>query len=97
MDPETPDASPALIAEQFRHSLALLRAEIHALQAELEHTRQLADRRLALLEDANHDHEARLRLAAEGVTQFKVWAGLLSGGSSLVSLAAFLKTWLLGG
>jgi len=87
--------SAELIAEQLRHTIDLLRAEIDTLQREQSHQRALIEQRLAALEASSSDHEARLRAVTDGVTSFKVWSGLASGGSSLVSLAALLK--VLGG
>ncbi len=92
---ESPEAE--LIAEQLRHTITLLRAEVQAVQAGLAHEREMTLHRLDYLERQAHDQEARLRAATDGVTQFKVWAGLASGGSSLISLAALLRAWLGGG
>jgi hypothetical protein len=84
-----------LIAEQLRHTIDLLRAQMEAVQRDQAHQRALIEQRLAALESAVTDHEDRLRTVTDGVTSFKVWSGLASGGSSLVSLAALLK--VLGG
>jgi multidrug resistance efflux pump len=89
------DQGAELIAEQLRHTIDLLRAEIETLQREQAHQRALIEQRLANLESAADDHENRLRSVTDGVISFKVWSGLASGGSSLVSLAALLK--VLGG
>lgn len=89
-DPET-----ALIAEQLMHTIDLLRAELAALQAEQAHSREMGERRFDALERSAQDHEARLRTVADGVTQFKVLAGLATGGG-LVSLITLLRA-LLGG
>lgn len=85
-----------LIAEQARHALDLLKADNEALRAELGHYRELTDRRLGRLEQALDDHESRIRASTDGVTQFKVLAGLASGGSGLMSLAALLRAFLGG-
>lgn len=89
------DQGAELIAEQLRHTIDLLRAEIETLQREQAHQRALIEQRLANLESVADDHENRLRSVTDGVISFKVWSGLASGGSSLVSLAALLK--VLGG
>lgn len=88
------ETEAALIAEQLKHTIALLRAEIQAIRAEQKHERQMVFHRLEALEMLSRDHETRLRTVSDGVTQFKVWAGLASGGSSFVSLLALLRTWL---
>ena len=85
-----------LIAEQLRHTVDLLRAEIDALRQEQVHMKDMSDHRLKQLEEAQKDHEVRIRAVTDGVTQFKVWASLLTGGSGLVSLAALIKAWLAG-
>lgn len=82
-----------LVAEQLRRAIDLLRAELLHQQQELKHLHELADHRLSALENLANDHEARLRSATEGVTQFKVWAGVATGGSWVVSLAALLRAW----
>lgn len=82
----------ALVAEQIRHALDMLRADLQAAQAAQEHHRALAAHRLDALEALARDHETRLRSATDGVVQFKVWSGLASGGSGLISLAALIKS-----
>lgn len=89
---ETTDAD--LIAEQLRHTIDLLRAEVSVVKADQAHAAAMASHRLAQLEEQARDHEQRLRLVADGVTQFKVWLGLASGTSGLVSLVALLRAWL---
>ena len=87
----------ALIAEQLRHANSLLRADLEGLRQELGHYRELTNLRLGDLEAARADHETRLRSAADGITQFKVYSGLLNGGSTLLALLAMLKAYLFGG
>lgn len=91
------EARAALIAEQMRHAHSLLSADVEGLRQELAHYRELTNLRLGELESARGDHEARLRSAADGITQFKVFTGLLNGGSSLLALLAILKAYLFGG
>ncbi len=86
----------ALVAEQLRHAVDLLRADIQALRQDLQHERELSSYRLAALEEQARDHETRLRSATDGVTAFKVWSGLLAGGSGLMSLAAVLRAFFGG-
>ncbi len=91
------DTQVALIAEQMKHAHSLLKADVDSLRQELAHYRELTDLRLGALEATSGDHEARLRAAADGVTQFKVYTGLMNGGSSLLALLALLKAYLFGG
>ena len=88
---ETSDAD--LIAEQLRHAIDLLRAELQAVKAEQAHAAAMTNHRLAQLEADALDHEGRLRMLTDGVTQFKVWFGLASGTSGLVSLVALIRAW----
>lgn len=67
---------------QLRHMNSLLHARLDKVESE-------AGYQLAALEQ-------RLRSATEGVTQFKLFAGLASGGSSLMSLVAILRVFLGG-
>jgi hypothetical protein len=90
------DVEPELIAEQLRHTIDLLRGEIAALRMEQGHIKELSNHRLAQLESSAQDHETRIRGLTDGVTQFKVWLGLASGGSGLVSLVAFVRAWFGG-
>lgn len=90
------DNELALIAEQLRHTLDLLKAEFEALQQQITHDREMAAHRITQLEANQKDHEARLRALQDGVTSFKVWSGLASGGSSLVALVALIRA-ILGG
>lgn len=96
MAPADLDPEAELIAAQLRHTIDLLRAELSAIKAEQAHIKAMSDHRLASLEEARKDHETRLREVTAGVTQFKVWAGLASGGSGLMSLVALLKAWFGG-
>jgi hypothetical protein len=87
----------ALIAEQMKHANTLLRADVEALRAEQAHYRELTNLRLGELETARSDQETRLRSATDGITQFKVYSSLINGGSSLLSILALLKAYLMGG
>jgi hypothetical protein len=90
------DKSAALLTEQLSHANHLLQAQIRTLEARLAHQFAVTHQRLAILEEQIRDHEARIRSATEGVTQFKLFSGLTSGGSSLMSLVAILKAFLGG-
>jgi hypothetical protein len=82
----------ALIAEQMRHAIDLLKAEIRELRRQVEHLQALDQHRLTSLERQAADFETRIRAASDGVTQFKMFFGLATGGSSLLSLAALLRS-----
>ncbi len=90
------EKAEALLTEQLRHAVHLLQARIRTLETRLIHQQAVNAQRLALLEEAMRDHETRIRTATEGVTQFKLFAGLTSGGSGLMSLLAILKSFLGG-
>ncbi len=90
------DKTAALLAEQLRHANHLLQARIRTLEAQLEHQQAMNRQRLAALEAQMRDHETRIRAATEGVTQFKLFAGLASGGSGVMSLVALLRAFLGG-
>ncbi len=90
------EKAEALLTEQLRHAVHLLQARIRTLETRLIHQQAVNAQRLSLLEEAMRDHETRIRTATEGVTQFKLFAGLTSGGSGLMSLLAILKSFLGG-
>ena len=80
-----------LVAEQIRHLLDLKEAEVNAVKADLVHYRELTDRRLDDLEKDREDHEQRIRDLRDGMTQFKMFAGLASGGSTIMAVIALIK------
>jgi hypothetical protein len=84
-----PEAS--LLAEQLRRTIDNMRSELDAVKAGAAHDRELMLHRIKELEGARNDHETRIRSLQDGATTFRVWSGLASGGSSVISLAAFLK------
>jgi hypothetical protein len=90
------DKTAALLTEQLRHANTQLQARIRTLEARLAHQQAMNDQRLGTLEEQMRDHETRIRTATEGVTQFKLFSGLASGGSGLMSLVALLKAFLGG-
>ena len=83
---ENLDGDFRLIAEQLSHVIDLLKAD-----------NRLLTHRVECLEKSVDDHETRLRSATDGVTQFKTWAGLAAGGSTLMSIIALLRAFLGGG
>lgn len=90
------DKSVALLTEQLQHANHLLQAQIKALEVKVTHLQVMNQQRLAALEEQAREHETRIRTATEGVTQFKLFSGLASGGSGLMSLVALLRTFLGG-
>jgi uncharacterized membrane protein YdbT with pleckstrin-like domain len=84
------NAQADLIAVQLRHTIDLLKAEMQRTNAELMHYKELSEQRLNELETCKRDHEERLRRLQESATQFKVLAGLSTGGG-LLSLIALLR------
>jgi hypothetical protein len=79
-----------LIAEQLRHALDLIKSENELLKKQQQHDAEVYRLRLDVLEAWKADAETRIRSMQEGVTQFKVLAGLATGGG-LLSLAALVK------
>jgi hypothetical protein len=88
------DQSSQLLAEQLKHLNTLYKARFDALEEKLNHSKEITDQRLSSLESASHDHETRIRDATQGVTQFKLFSGLASGSSSLMSIVALIKAFL---
>ena len=91
------DQQAELWLERVCHAVDLLRGEISEVRAGQQHLAEMLEARLGAVEKQLADQENRLRAAAEGVTQFKLLAGLAGGGSGLISLAALLRTFLGGG
>jgi hypothetical protein len=94
-------AEAKLISEQLGRIADQLTSRINQLDERLKHQAALDGERvtairseLADLRESSKDHEARIRLATDGVTQFKVWSGLGSGFSGMVSIAAFIKSFI---
>ncbi len=82
----------ALLAEQLNHAIDLLKADLATLETQLAHISSLMEKQLSDLERQSVDHELRLRAVTDGVTQLKVYSSLLSGSSSILSLAALIKS-----
>jgi hypothetical protein len=68
---------------QIRHHNELDQEQVAAIKQEL-----------AAVKEALRDHEGRLRTNTEGVTTFKVWSGLGTGGASLISIISFIRSFL---
>ncbi len=80
--------------EECKMLLESIRGEVKLMCAELKHNRELSERRLAAIEKICEDHEARLRDVATGVTQFRFWSSVTSGGSTAMSLLALIKSFI---
>ena len=87
-----PMSESDLIAEQLKHTVAMLRADMETLKVEQSHQRELYEHRIKELEKNETDHEDRIRSLQDGVTSFKVKSGIANGGSGLLALLAFART-----
>lgn len=85
-----------LLISNLRHANSLLNARLHTMEARCMHLLDVQEQRIRSLETQIADHEARLRTVSEGVTQFKLFSGLASGGSGIMSLVAVIKAFLGG-
>ena len=85
-----------LLISQLQHANSLMNARLKAIEARLAHQQALTAQQVRRLEVQMADHEARLRTATEGVSQFKIFSGLASGGSGIMSLVAIIKAFLGG-
>ena len=74
--------------------LESIRRELKLMRAEMNHSRELSERRLSAIEKICEDHESRLRDVATGVTQFRFWSSVSSGGSTAMSILALLKSFI---
>ena len=97
------DPEVALIAEQLARMRDNIEARFERLEAATAHRQALdaerwgANRReLDSLHDVLADHERRLRDVRDGVTSYRTWSTLTSGGSVLTSLVAFIKAFFGG-
>ena len=84
------------LGAQFVHLMDMMDAKLDRIELNQEHLKEMLEHRLNYLEKQGEDHEARLREATEGVTQFKVRSGLTSAGSGILSILAILKSYLGG-
>lgn len=89
------DLQGQLVAAKLAHAIDLIRNEISTVKALQDHQKEFTDHRLKTLEESVKDHEQRIRAATDGVTQFKTFHTLASGGSGFMSLLALLKSFFL--
>ena len=80
--------------KECRELLENIRGELKLVRMELEHVRVLNEQRLKSIEKICEDHENRLRDVSTGVTQFRFWSSVTSGGSTAMSLLALIKAFL---
>jgi hypothetical protein len=80
-----------LLTEQLKHLNTLYKSRFDALDERIRHSSEVTSHRLSAIETHLIDHETRIREATQGVTQFKLFSGLASGGSSVMSIFALLK------
>ena len=81
--------------EECKTLLECIRGELKLMRAELQHNRELTERRLGVIEKICEDHEERLRDVTAGVTQFRFWSSVSSGGSTAMSLLALLRSFII--
>ena len=81
-----------MLGEQFRHMVDVMGGKLDRIELNQEHLKELIEHRLNYLEKQGDDHEARIRAATDGVTQFKVRSGLTSAGSGILSIMAMVKS-----
>ena len=81
-----------LIGEQLKHMVDMMDAKLDRIELNQGHLKELIEHRLNYLVKQVEDHEARIRDATEGVTQFKVRSGLTSAGTGILSIMALLKS-----
>ena len=85
-----------LIAARLGRIVDCLQDDLREIREELRHQNELSERRIALLETQAADHESRLRETHTAVTQLRTWAGISSGSSGLLSIAALLRSFFGG-
>ena len=92
-----------LIAEQLARFKEQLNSRVDRVEESLAHHAALEKEVLsavkadqAAIKEDLKDHETRLRAVTDGVTTFKTWSGLASGGSTVLAVVAFVKA-LIGG
>ena len=85
-----------LIAARLGRIVDRLQDDLREIREELHHQNELGEQRLLHLEAASDDHEQRLRETHTAVTQLRTWAGISSGSSGLLSIAALLRSFFGG-
>lgn len=84
--------SISLLNEQLKHISYIIDSRFILLDEKLVTLRQFVDDRFSSIDRIIQDHESRIRDATEGVTQFKLFFGLASGGSTVMSIFALIKS-----
>jgi phage shock protein A len=92
------DQAVRVLVEQLGRFQDRITARIERVEEALKsHTELEAERvaglrqELKTLRESVGDHELRIRATTDGVTQFKTWTGLASGGSSVLAVISFVK------
>jgi hypothetical protein len=95
------ESDAQLIAEQLGRLTDQLDARLKALETRLTNHQEIENERtasikagLADLKLVVSDHENRLRGVQDGIVTFRVWSGLISGGSGIAAIAALIKSFL---
>jgi archaellum component FlaC len=93
----------AVISEQLGRLKDNIESRFQKIEALINHQNEISEERLRALRSevgdlkkAKEDHETRIRMATEGVTQFKMYSGLANGGSGLLSIIALIKSFFGG-
>lgn len=84
------------IEERLKHHTDLDQERTAAIRADLADLKSTVEKNDASVRKITDDHEQRLRSATDGVTTFKTWSGLASGGSSIMAIVAFIKSFIGG-
>lgn len=92
-----------LITEQLGRLKDNIESRFQKIEGLIAHQNELDNERLgslraevADLKKVRDDHEARIRAATDGVTQFKMFSGLANGGSGVLSIIALVKSYFGG-
>ena len=95
------DAQAQLLREQLGRFTDNINSRFDALEERLRHHTDLDIEKTASIKSALadltadvKDHETRLRSVTDGVTTFRTWSGLASGGSSIMAIVAFVKSFI---
>jgi len=96
------DTQIDLINAQLSRMAEQLCARVQTLEHKVDHLNALEKEKWeslrAVLDELRRistDHETRLRALQDNVTSLKTWSGLAGGGSSIVSLIALIRAWLM--
>ena len=81
-----------MIGAELKHVVDMMDAKLDRIELNQVHLKELLEHRLYYVEKQVEDHETRIRVATEGITQFKVRSGLTSAGSGLLSIMAILRS-----